>query len=300
MATNNAPSAKMLIREVAAHDTLSCVFLTLPVSRPTDDSAGPPTKVGKRAVPVWPQYTQAGFPGEVWITVGPKEQWYNDIVKAMSAEKHRVHVTETFTALLRESVLAARGGRVCGDDGKSGKLVRRAPFKTERTLDITIQGHALSAANSLRPFMLKAESRTYEFLGGPFCAFVRRALLSAESKDDRLPADAASVTPAQEGFSFGKALCPNVRDKVSWFPTDSVWKLQIRKPKAVLKKYEDEQGRSLRVSLGLCDIEYQQAQSDAYIRAVDTWNSVDGTKRDRIRVRPDTNMSARWSSDSCL
>ena len=164
-----------------------------------------------------------------------------------------------------------------------------------------LQGHPIIAGNSLRPIMLKAEPDTFAYIQGPFCKLANVCCRPAASlAADTLPV-ATSLTCA--GFSFQVSPCPNIRDKVTWIVSQSFWKVLAKKPKRTLvDMFTDDMGGSLIVPPSLDAASFKAAQFDAYVRAIDTWNTVDGTQRERIpskkkTVLADAAMLSRWETD---
>jgi hypothetical protein len=251
---------------------------------------------------MWPQYEFAAYPDEKWILVNLSQQWFQDILRALSSskkvQKKDAVVMERFSLLLRESLVNARHAIV--DHSASAKI--RCTFGNNRALDIKVHGHVLRAVNSLRPFLMKADDNTWGFLQGPFVAFVKHVFEQA-TEDDGPSADGETIQ-AVSGFSFGEASCPNIRDKVIWCPGDCAWKISVRKTSKALRPGTDSSGNSFRVDPCLPEEEYKAALSDAYHRAIDTWNEADGSNRERIRTRfanpEDARMFARWCSDDVL
>ena len=298
--TNNVPSAQLRVCSSDVHGTVACIFIKAPGSQPTETEQGPMRKMTKRAVPMWPQYEYPDFPDERWIMVNVHQQWYQDILRALSSskkvQKNDAAVMDRFSTLLRESFVEARRGAA---NPEARTHISRLTFGFQRTFDIKVHGHVLRAVNSLRPFLIKVEDSTCEFLQGPFAAFVK--LVLQETTEHVRPSADGKIIQAVSGFSFGDASCPNIRDKVVWCPGDCGWRITLRKPSKVLRAGTDLSGNSLRVDRHLPESKYIVAVADAYRRAIETWNEVDGSKRERIRARSakpeDGRMFARWKSD---
>ena len=78
-------------------------------------------------------------------------------------------------------------------------------------------------------------------------------------------------------FHFSSSLTPNIRDKVHWNPTGHSWDILLRKNTA-------SPSESYAVDPLLDKRSYDEAKAAAYLRAVQTWNELDGSSRFRIPI----------------
>ena len=73
-------------------------------------------------------------------------------------------------------------------------------------------------------------------------------------------------------------MTPNIREKILWNPTAHAWIVYIKHPKQPIPadKYAADPNESVE--------EYEAQNNAAYWRAVEAWNTLDGTKRHPIPV----------------
>ena len=89
-------------------------------------------------------------------------------------------------------------------------------------------------------------------------------------------------TPAP--FTFEQEAMPNIQGKVAWVPCKRGWKVGVKKPRRKISDYKDYNGQTLIIDTSLTPEEFEESKREAYFRAIDTWNKVDGTNRTRIQV----------------
>jgi len=205
------------------------------------------------------------------------------------------------------------------DDDNMGVRVKRG---AAGILEITIGGFRLTALNSLRQKCLKLDAATHKFIEGYFPEAVL-AFCKAKSNDRQTPSALSqqSTTPV---FSFTTVETPPIRDKVVWLPQTHTWKLILKRAPPGTDSLRDETGKALNVNPHLQLAEYRAAKKEAYERAKQAWNKLDGSTRYRISgatrnqeeeeaahsqqaqttadAIPDGvgSMHSRWNEDNCM
>ena len=96
------------------------------------------------------------------------------------------------------------------------------------------------------------------------------------AKPHELTSHPTTTSSKPAGFVFNSCYTPNVRDKVAWVPEKNAWQLYVKHPT------DDSETRQFVVNPDQPSDDYEQQKTDAYCRAVNAWNRLDGTKRHRI------------------
>ena len=158
----------------------------------------------------------------------------------------------------------------------------RSWFKSRQVITIKIGDHKLTVMNCLRPKVLKLDNDTATFIA----EFVSKQLTN--SCDQEAPSQPAMRVPKSD-LHVDESLTPNKRNKVVWDSLIHSWTLHVAKPtnNEHWGKHKDHNGMSLSISSIDNEREpetYQKAKVQAYLRAIEAWNLLDGSKRHRIAM----------------
>ena len=289
------PSKKLLLQPVPhkAGEDITCVF----VKRDK-------TKV-VWAVALWRQYTCKwqgyDFRASRWIVVSNYEQWLQMVVSKVTGGRRVRDVAKVFTdhfqghfkaalsAARRQKGLADpantddedKGNK--SDDGecsKSSASQRPHSDKANVILEITIATFDISCLNTKRRTVLKLEPKTVKFISEWMLPLIVKAS-TGNLAPSQATAPMVEGKPASEGFQIAQCPTPNVRDKVVWAPMEHSWKLCVKAPKEKVKALLQE---TFEVDRKLDSTKYEEAKVRKYWRAIEVWNTVDGSNRHRIQV----------------
>ena len=123
--------------------------------------------------------------------------------------------------------------------------------------------------------VLKLDSATAKFISAWVIPLVRELARSQAQSPSSPETVASESTDTFASFQFCASPTPNIRDKVQWNPMKHCWEILVKKPKGALR------GR-FRVDPELSAALYDEEKVAAYRRAVEAWDSVDGSTRHRI------------------
>ena len=254
---------------------------------------------GKAPTPVllWPQFTFGADGAESWLHVSPQESWFIDLVQTISPKRSvsslRIVTQNCFHAMRVEIRDALRLARKCvhmcedsgsGDDfsgeedSRAGREVSAKKLTLRKVLNLPIKIGTCTVTmfNTERPLFLKFDSAAAHYLGTRAVLLIKH--LAASGPVD----DLAAKVPDDAPFQTSALELPNIRGKLTWCCSVHAWKLEILRPRRPWKQHVDISGETLFVNSTLTAQEYRAAKLDAYIRAVRTWNELDGSKRHRI------------------
>ena len=128
--------------------------------------------------------------------------------------------------------------------------------------------------NDARKMVLRLDDDTVKFINGWMVPLLRETARSQDSQE-RKPTEAAEAPGQLAQFHFSAPSTPNIRDKVLWNPTAHSWEILLKQNKAPLKE-------KCGVDPLLDKQSYEEAKAAAYLRAIETWNRLDGSSRHRI------------------
>ena len=151
----------------------------------------------------------------------------------------------------------------------------RFTFQKHAVMDVVVAGHKLCMLNTLRPCVILLNDAARVFFQSDF----------VKNWGDMAPSQQEVAPPAKAApFHFDDQRMPNIRGKVVWTPQTHTWQVDICKPKQHIMPGFDFNGVSLAVQVHLKPEKYGAAKYDAYVRAILTWNSADGSSRRRINA----------------
>ena len=130
----------------------------------------------------------------------------------------------------------------------------------------------------MKNFMVRADKECFEWISSTLRAEIeKKTQFEASSQSEDL-------SPTTPEFSFSKALT-GIRGKVSWSNQDLHWKLDyINNQSIVLADYLEEKGVTLSVNRGMCKADFGDAGTNTFLSACQVWNSVDTSKRPRLKL----------------
>ena len=253
------------------------------------------------AVALWPQY-EIALPGQSgdpqrWVILGNYEEWFLQLCQriAKGARRENAQFLRTvFWPIFTASLRKARGRMIKAkledseeedaDDQNDAKNLR-IPFKVHPYLRVTMGDFTVTCLNSGRECVILVDEDCTKFIKG-FLLPLAAAQTSALSQSGAVTPKGQKPETAGASFSFSSTCTPNIRDKVSWDPMMHGWKMSIKKPHAKLQPFMDESGNSLRVDPSLTVTAYAAEKNEKYLKAIETWNAVDGSTRERIPTTP--------------
>lgn len=239
-------------------------------------------------VPLWHQYMvswrDADFADSKWIVVSNYERWVMQVVDAVTCRSVR-QVAKAFADKLKTEFLtclakARRPGQMenlfedDNSDDKAGQC-RLRERRVDAVLKTNIGGFNVFCLNHAARMVLKLDRATAKFISAWVVPLVRE-LARSQAQCPSSPESVASIsTDTVAGFQFCASTTPNIRDKVQWNPLKHLWEILLKKPKGALSG-------QFRVDPGLSAALYEEEKVVSYHRAIEAWNSHDGSTRHRI------------------
>ena len=176
------------------------------------------------------------------------------------------------------------------EEASGQKRVRVKPTSEEATIDLN--GTAINVRTQERPPMIEATQKAVMAVI-TFCNKV------AETGEPQLKRDRRKMAQtSEERFVLPPETCRPITGKVTWHPSVSAWSIHIKDAsgKRVQKRFRAEQTEAPKVSaasflsgapatLGPSVIMEERAK--AYWAAVEAWNELDKSTRERIPVQPE-------------
>ena len=261
------------------------------------------------AISLWPQYSiekeknGQRYPMQddsLWIKLSNREQWLLDLVKLRVqtgsktrdiAQRVKNVILEVFTQALRKrrESDSHKPKKHMNDDseqedsqgsqnqGWKARKHRRVETKLCSRLDI--EGHSVYCINKAKEMFLRIDPATVKFL----TEYVHGKINAAVDQEplDTLPRDESTANKdvrEEKAFSFNSSEEKEVRDCVSWSPTDSCWNVTIR------KNWTDARRMQFHVDRKLKGDEFKKARQDVYGNAVRYFNDKDKSTRSRIEL----------------
>ena len=297
------------LRRVEARDwhSVDCFVVKAPLLEVEPAPSQPPAKRRHKAtrtnhnevVAFWPQYQLDGGTDSDsrWIIVGWHEHWLNSLsgvlLRGYPSGTLARHITERIREFwipqFQSALRVQRKNLSCvdSDDNEDNKkpIVNdpketvdaslRFTFQKHAVMDVVVAGHKLVMLNTLRPCVILLNDAARVFFQSDF----------VKTWGDMAPSQQEVAPPAKAApFHFDDQRMPNIRGKVVWTPQTHTWQVDICKPKQHIMPGFDYNGVSLAVQVHLKPEKYGAAKYDAYVRAIITWNSADGSSRRRINA----------------
>ena len=237
------------------------------------------------AVPLWDQYTvvarNLSIAGK-WIVVSNYEQWVMQLIDAVTPKCVRAiakRLSDKIKVEFQACLAKARRATSLADpfDPKSIDDKVKLPsgrFEVEAALVINIGGHNVTCINHASRMVLKLDAATAQFISDWVVPLVNKMALSQALPTSLSDAGACGTLA---NFQMIASPTPNIRDKVQWNPSRHIWEIVVKKSKGG----EVDAGQ-FRVDTTLSPVLYEQEKKEAYRRAIDTWNQLDGSTRHRI------------------
>jgi len=231
-----------------------------------------------------------GAPDCTWIILGWHELWLYSFVLALKAPQRNgvLGLRQFWLPRLQAAIRAERAkflGDAQPDDEEVGAINENDPaekvgastkftFHSKFSFEVSVAECKLTMLNLLRPCVLRVDENTVTFLQ---TVVARSARSQALSQPD-------PIAPPVAPFHFEEQLMHNYRGKVAWTPSEHTWTLFIAKPKKQIVPACDLNNKTLRVEKSLPPKQYEAAKFHAYVRALQTWNALDGSNRLRIPI----------------
>ena len=255
-------------------------------------------------VPLWNQYSckwkDVDFADFKCIKVGYSEPWVKNLVCAVAVEKKTGHHRDVIKMLTDKMKIAFHTSleasahtraRVSHDPMADAEPeidenldIARGPRQRPRAVgfcpvvDIEIGGFPVLCVNHKNYIAFKVDDATVAFILGWMLPLVKGIMDKPHqvAKPRELTSHPTTTSSKPAGFVFNSCYTPNVRDKVAWVPEKNAWQLYVKHPT------DDSETRQFVVNPDQPSDQYEQQKTDAYCRAVNAWNRLDGTKRHRI------------------
>jgi len=242
-------------------------------------------------VPLWNQYKaswrDADFADSNWIIVSNYERWVMQAVDAVTCRSVREVVkafmdqfrTEFLTCLERARRPSQLDSPFDEDDtdDKAGQGSSIPSFKGSflATMEINIGGFNVQCMNYAPRMVLKLDLATAKFISAWVIPLMRELARSQVQSPSSPETVASKSMDAFGGFQFCASPTPHIRDKVQWNPMKHSWEILVKKAKVALPG-------QFRVDPDLSAALYDEEKVAVYRRAVEAWNSMDGSARHRI------------------
>jgi len=241
-------------------------------------------------VPLWNQYNvcwkgvdfKNESPDYTWIVVSNYERWFMQLVDVTTPKSVR-QIGKTFMDKFQKEFLAviASTRKRCdsvfaeeADEEKDVILARTHPSKPMLVLSIAIGGFQVSCLNYIKRVVLKLDKATMIFIVQWIVPLLRQ--LAANQQGSVSPSAVADNPVGRlAAFHFSGCPTPNIREKVCWSPCQHAWLVSLTKPKSPLKE-------TFSVNPELSAAMYDEEKSAQYLRAIQSWNAMDGSSRHRI------------------
>ena len=292
-----------LTRTPLAEDStrkINCIFvIPCKTSSSDEEQKKGRRKQGSICVPLWPQYsltaTFPGLEGASWLVLSERQEWLLALVSALRPRNARGTACGTQKYKMADEVCKVW----CGHFGEALKvkkdeletsLEKKAEDECKRPprgqnlgfahiacMDVVPPGATtpITMLNVPRPITLMVNESLVQFVQKVIAPNV--SVLAPSQQAVKIEA-----TPAP--YTFEKEDMPNIQGKVVWVPKMHGWKVGVRKPRLMISEYNDCTGQTLIIDTSLSPEEFEERKGEAYLRAIDTWNKVDGTNRARIPV----------------
>ena len=271
--------------------------------KPTDSTmpSGPAVSVKKVSAPIplaiWPVYTLNGDCGHPalangtadrlgeWAVIGCRERWLHELLVVMKIKipDFLKQLRSPYSTALSSARKSAKTGMTTtnedSDEGESSDEMHPEPrvsLAASLVMKIVLFDRELTVLNTCRPMVIQVNQSFLSFVATDIPRF------AAAFKENNGVSEEPLPLPPPAPFTLPPSPMPNIRGKVSWVPSSFAWRVEITKPRKVIPPYVDMDGRTLRVDRLLPRGEYESAKKDAYERAIETWNAVDGSTRHRI------------------
>ena len=278
---------------------INCIFvIPCKTSSSDEEQKKGRRKQGSICVPLWPQYSLTanilGLEGASWLLLSERQEWLLALVSALrprnargmacGTQKYKMadevckvwcgHFGEALKAK-KDEVKAHREDNAKEDE--SHRPPRLLSFGTVACVEVLPPGatEPITMVNVPRPIILLVNASLVQFLEKVLAPNV--SVLAPSQQSVKIEA-----TPAP--YTFEKEDMPNIQGKVVWVPKMHGWKVSVRKPRLMISDYKDCKGQTLIIDTSLSPEEFEERKGEAYLRAIDTWNKVDGTNRARIPV----------------
>ena len=146
-------------------------------------------------------------------------------------------------------------------------------------LEACMGGHQVRCLNHTARMVLELDAKTEDFIMAWMVPLVRE-LAHEVGPPATVPAcPGPQCSTPEAGFRFSANMTPNIRDKLCWNPLAHAWTVSLVKPKGTPTE-------SFAVDAALPTEDFEEAKSAAYRRAIETWNRLDGSNRQRIPAVP--------------
>ena len=164
------------------------------------------------------------------------------------------------------------------EDSGTGSQPSKKRNRNVALVTASVGSHNVVCLNHKGKLAIKLDTETVKFIAEwivPLVEVVAHSQMPEAPVSVQIESKPPGAACELAAFHFLADATPNIRDKVLWQPQTHSWKVALRQPIRDLTDafFVDKQ-------LGSC--EYEQEKVAAYWRAVDAWNSCDGSKRNRI------------------
>ena len=252
--------------------------------------------VDEEVIPLWPQYLHRACPGN-FIRFGTREPWLTNFMAASRksflrgyepqdrGEKDKVEKDKAFSRVLVKSVcnkLSLELRRVLCEARKEHRRVHSSSRKRSPGV-VTIKMHhcEVNASDHARVLYILADDSAVNWIHKGLHQAVK-AYLEVE-----LRAISHIQSPSDSGKHFPMHCNNNgVRDKIHWMPDKSAWGVKFDGMVGDDKRYSEENGLNLSVSLSYGNDKYKEMRMNAFHDACMVWNAVDQSGKKRVQRYP--------------
>ena len=248
---------------------------------------------------MWPQYSVRTGIQELddasWLLLSERQEWILALVSALrprtargtawGTQKYKMadEVCKVWCGHFGEALKVKKDELEASLEKKAEGECKRQPrgqnlrFGNIACIDVVPPGATtpITMLNVPRPITLMVNESLVQFVQKVIAPNV--SVLAPSQQAVR-----TAAKPAQ--FSFGPEDMPNIPGKVVWVPCKRGWKVSVKKPRQDVDEYKDCQGQTLIIDSSLSPEEFEESKGEAYLRAIDTWNKIDGSTSARIPV----------------
>ena len=161
-------------------------------------------------------------------------------------------------------------------------------------LKVTAAAHPITIVNTGHQMIALMDDDSTRFVA--FALIDTIAKLCSMDADVALPQEPASEMSM---FRFDDST-PNVFGKVVWDTDNNSWKVSYKAAHGTMITYKGDDGKDLMVPDGLDTDAHLRVKESLYRKAIDSWNSNDKTKRQRITPPPQFNLYVKGSGSESV
>ena len=252
-----------------------------------------------QGVPLHPTFTVAyngrAVPGG-WLNISSQETWLKDVIqKSMKAVGATAYKAKIIADEIKEEIRVG----ISKERGCNDPLIElcengtRDFMRKNQVVSINVGDTVITCLNYVKKFIIQVDTPTAVYLEAKIRTILARladttvhsptSVLIRDSNvsSPRSDSTASTVSNSPSPSAGDSRMSLNLRSKIWWEPKAFRWALTVQKPRMGMP-LPDRCG--FMVDKQLDGKAFDDERYKQYVRVVNAWNSVDGSKRSRIAL----------------